>query len=176
MSHDTRPAAVPSRRDPLFDLEPELARARRVLERVPVDRATWRPHEKSTPLGVLAAHLATLPRFITAIVRQDGIDLAPRPPTPPEPPASSADLLRSFDDSVAAARSALAGLVAGHLAAPFALRRGSFVFMEGTREELIRTMVISHIVHHRAQLGVYLRLLDVPVPAIYGPSADERPG
>ena len=175
MTDATTRNAPPARRSPLFDFESELTRTRRVLERIPVEQAGWRPHEKSTPLGVLASHVATLPRFVPTILQQDGIDLAGRPPRPPEPPASRADLLRTFDESAAAARSALASVNAERLAAPFALRRGDFVFMEGARDELIRSMVISHLVHHRAQLGVYLRLLDVPVPALYGPSADEQP-
>lgn len=155
----------------LPEFDQEMEGARRVLERVPEDRLDWRPHEKSMTLGGLAAHLAAAPGWIAPILERPELDLAgaPRPPAP----TTVEGILELFDDNVARGRKALADATEGALAEPWTLRAGPQVIYTLPRRDIYRRFGISHLIHHRAQLGVYLRLLDVPVPGVYGPSADE---
>jgi len=162
------------RQSALGDLEHELATTRRVLERVPEEHFGWKPHEKSYSLGDLATHLANLVYWQTTMLRQDHFDVASTPQRR-ERAASREALLEEFDRHVQALRDALAGLDDAALAAPWSLRRGEQVLLQGPRVGMVRSMGISHMVHHRGQLSVYLRLLGVPVPPIYGPTADEAP-
>lgn len=169
----TTTAETPSlRQTALGDLEHEMAITRRVLERVPEERLSWKPHEKSWSLGGIAVHIANLPRWAVAILQADEFDLAAPLPRSAEP-ASREEVLARFDAAVAAVREALAGADDAALARPWTLRRGEQVVTTLPKAGALRTMVISHVIHHRGQLSVYLRLLDVPVPSIYGPSADE---
>jgi uncharacterized damage-inducible protein DinB len=169
----TTPAATPSLRQiALGDLEHELALTRRVLERVPEEHFGWKPHEKSMSLGRLAAHLANLLRWQVITLQHDAFDLAASPP-PADVPASREALLKTFDANLAALREAMEQADDALLSRPWTLRYGEKVVMQQPKVAVLRGMVISHIIHHRGQLSVYLRLLDVPVPAIYGPSADE---
>jgi uncharacterized damage-inducible protein DinB len=157
----------------LGDLAHEVSTTRRVLERVPEEHFAWRPHEKSMSLGGLALHLANLLSWQRTIVQDREFDLAATPPPATTEPASHEELLQRFDENAAALSEALAGAAEGALAEPWTLRRGEQVIMQQPRAAILRSMGISHMVHHRGQLTVYLRLLDVPVPGVYGPSADE---
>jgi uncharacterized damage-inducible protein DinB len=157
------------------EFEQEMATTRRVLERVPEDRLDWRPHPRSGTLGWLASHVATIPRWTAAVLTQDEVDVQP-PGSPPSQPAQASDrshLLRLFDESVQAGRSALAAAQPEQLGKPWRLLRGGQELFNRPRVQVLRTFVLNHLIHHRAQLCVYLRLNEVPVPSVYGPSADE---
>jgi uncharacterized damage-inducible protein DinB len=153
------------------DLEPELATTRRVLERVPEEHLNWKPHDKSFSLGALAAHTANLLSWVHTVLSQDELDLAGSGRQ--ELPTSRADILKLFDDGAARLREAMAGASDAAYSQTWTLRMGDHVIMQMPRAAVIRSVGINHMIHHRAQLGVYLRLLDVPVPGMYGPSADE---
>jgi uncharacterized damage-inducible protein DinB len=166
---------VPSLKGIAFgDLEQELATTRRVLERVPEDRLDWTPHPKSMSLGKLAMHVATLPFYGETLVQSDEFDFATTSSPNIEGVTSRAELLETFETRVAALREALARTEDTALGEPWTLRNGEHVIFTLPRLAVMRGMMISHMIHHRAQLGVYLRLLDVPVPSMYGPSADEN--
>ena len=156
----------------LGDLSHELATTRRVLERVPAERFSWKPHEKSSSLQQLATHVATIPFWAHVTVEQDELNFAEMPPPPP-PPASTDELLARFDENAELAKQAVARADESALGKPWTARSGDHVVFTQPRLAVLRGFVISHLIHHRAQLSVYLRLLDVPVPSIYGPSADE---
>lgn len=160
----------------LPEFDREVATTRRVLERVPDGALDWRPHPRSMTLGALASHLGELGHWGQATVDLAGVDLEQmaRPPGW-TPPASRAALLEAFDRHMTGARSALAGKTDAELMAPWTLRRGGQEFFTMPKATCLRTFVLNHLVHHRGQLTVYLRLLDVPLPSIYGPSADEQP-
>ena len=160
----------------LGQLDAEERGTRKVLQRVPEGLNDWKPHEKSMPLGRLANHVADLPSWVIFTIEQDSLDIAPpgAPPyQPPPPPASRQELLEKFDKNVAAARSAIAGATDAHLQNAWALLFGGKTVFSLPRTVVLRTSVMNHMIHHRAQLGVYLRLNGIPVPALYGPSADE---
>jgi uncharacterized damage-inducible protein DinB len=154
------------------DLDLELAATRRVLERVPFEHWDWKPHEKSMSLGSLATHLAQLPNFGEVIATTEELDMAATPFPRPEVKSRS-ELIALFDDRAESMREAVAGLDEARLAGNWKLRMGDMVFLDAPRSLLLRQHGISHPVHHRAQLTVYLRLLNVAVPGMYGPSADE---
>lgn len=153
------------------DFANEHASTRRMLQRYPDGKGDWRPHEKSRALAPLATHVADIVNRGTMLLETDGMDVAGRQPVAPIDSATG--LVRYFDGNVSRFMTALGGADLDALARPWALRRGSQVIIEGPRRTLLRTMMMSHLVHHRAQLGVYYRLLGVPVPGVYGPSADE---
>jgi uncharacterized damage-inducible protein DinB len=153
------------------DLDRELASTRRVLERFPEDHRAWGPHEKSRPLGELAGHLAAIPGLGAMILETDELDRSGRP-VPPNP-GTAVELLALFDANVTRLRAALAKTDPAALARTWKMRMGDRVLVQDTKRVLLRIMVLSHMVHHRAQLGVYYRLLNVPVPGVYGPTADE---
>jgi uncharacterized damage-inducible protein DinB len=160
---------------PEFDLE--MANTRKTLERVPEDKFGWKPHEKSFSMGALATHLATIPSWGSLTIQRDSIDIAPEgePPPKTEQAKSLKDLLERFDRSVAATRDALASASDEDLLKPWTLLKGGKVVFAVPRVAALRSFIMNHNIHHRAQLGVYLRLNDVAVPSIYGPSADESP-
>lgn len=156
----------------LADLEHELATTRRVLARVPDDRFDWKPHPKSMSLGQLASHLAGVPEWGVATLTLPGLDFMSAPA--PAPATDGATLLATYDRGAAALGAALAEHGSDdELSETWVGRAGDRVVMQRPRIALMRSFVISHMVHHRGQLSVYLRLCDVPVPSIYGPSADE---
>ncbi len=159
---------------PEFDME--MASTRKVLERVPVEKADYKPHAKSGSLGWLAWHVADLPHWVVETINKDELDFAPPGAPRPAPPKvdSREKLLASFDEKVAAARTAIAGADDAHLAKSWTLKGGGQTIFSMPRAAVLRSFVMNHIIHHRAQLGVYLRLNDVPVPGMYGPSADEK--
>ena len=157
----------------LGDAEIELASTRRMLEAVPDAQLDWRPHERSRTLRELATHLARIPEWAPLIVGQDGFDLAR--PTPRGAPAVSRDeLLAIFDERATAMKRALADVSDEALREPWTLRRGDLVIQQVSRAQMLRRFVVSHLVHHRAQVGVYLRQVGARVPGMYGPSADEQ--
>ena len=160
----------------LPEFEQEMASARKTLERVPESKFTWKPHEKSGSMIWLAGHLANIPSWAAFTINQDSLDMAPNgvPEPQPAPPKSVKELLSLFDKNVADGRAAIAKASDAHLAKPWSLLNNGQVVLTMPRSACLRTWVMNHTVHHRAQLGVYLRLNNVAVPAIYGPSADER--
>ncbi len=160
---------------PEFDIE--MANTRKTLERVPQDKSDWKPHPKSTAMGGLATHLSNIPTWTVYTIAQDSLDLAPGgEPLPHAKLAESqAELLATFDDNVAKARAAIAGASDADLFQPWSLLSNGATILTMPKIAVLRSFVMNHLIHHRAQLGVYLRLNDIAVPSIYGPSADESP-
>jgi len=159
----------------LPEFDHEMANTRKTLERVPDDKFDWKPHEKSMTLGGLATHLSNIPSWTRNTFEADELDLAPQGQEAPrlEQAKSTAELLETFDKNVALARTALEGARDEQFFANWSLLHGGKTIFTLPRAAVMRGFVMNHLIHHRAQLGVYLRLLDVPVPSIYGPSADE---
>jgi uncharacterized damage-inducible protein DinB len=155
----------------LAEFDHEMGTTRRLLERVPDAQLAWKPHERSMSLGGLATHLSNLPNWGTTILNDASYDLAAGPPHMTEG-ASRDAILAFFDESVRTTRKCLDRTDA-ELNARWALRRGDQEMFSLPRAQAFRTFVLYHTVHHRGQLSVYLRLNDIPVPAIYGPTADE---
>jgi uncharacterized damage-inducible protein DinB len=159
----------------LPEFDHEMANTRKTLERVPEDKFDWKPHEKSMALGDLATHLANIPSWTKNTFDADELDIAP-PGAPPyrlERAKSRAALLEAFDQNVTQARDALEGATDENWQGKWSLLMTGKTIFTLPRTAVMRGFILSHSIHHRAQLGVYLRLLDVPVPSIYGPSADE---
>jgi uncharacterized damage-inducible protein DinB len=154
----------------LPELDQEMATTRRLLERVPSDEGPWKPHEKSFPLGHLAQLVATMPGWLTMTLRSDHLDLAAGGSEYSF--QTTGDLLEQFDRHVAEARDAIAASKEEDYQVPWSLKLGERVIFTLPRGAVMRQN-INHLVHHRGQLTVYLRLLDVPIPSIYGPTADE---
>lgn len=160
--------------DPLLmEFDREASTTRKVLERCPDAKLLWQPHPKSMTLGKLATHLATVPTMVASSVLGDGLDLAGIAPAPPA--GTTAEIVRTFDTACAGAKAAMAQLDDARALGSWTLSRGGVTLMSLPRIAFLRTILLNHSVHHRGQLSVYLRLLDVPVPPIYGPSADENP-
>ena len=160
----------------LPEFDHEMANTRKTLERIPEDKFDWRPHEKSTTLRGLATHLSNLVSWAVHVVEKDELDAAPGgQPLRPKTIESVQEALETFDRNVAAARSAIAGAGDEHLMKPWTLLAGGKTIFTQPRAGVLRGMILNHTIHHRAQLAVFLRLNDVPVPALYGPSADESP-
>jgi uncharacterized damage-inducible protein DinB len=158
----------------LADFDHEMAVTRRMLDRCPAN-FEWTPHPKSFTLGGLATHLTRLPRWGEWILSNDGFDLVLDHKAQTTTLGSVGEVLEAFDRGVSSVRDRLAALSDAEMAAPWALRRNGDALMTLPRSSAFRTFVINHTIHHRGQLSVYLRLLDVPLPPIYGPSADEGP-
>ena len=158
----------------MAELESEAGTTRRFLERVPAGKLGWKPHEKSLTAGQLAMHIATIPGGIADMGAQDECP-------PPDfgrgfpQPASIDDLLQSHDESVAHAMSVLSGMDDARMTGPWKLVAAGEAYITMPRVAFYRNVMFNHLYHHRGQLGVYLRLLDVPVPWAYGPSGDEVP-
>jgi uncharacterized damage-inducible protein DinB len=158
----------------LQEFDQEMAGVRRTLERIPEDKLAWKPHEKSMPLGRLAGHLAELPGFGVTALTTDAFDLASRPAgRKPLVAESQKHVLEEFDKNVAKARAAIASTTDQDWSKNWTLSFGDKKIFDGPRTRAVRSMFMNHMIHHRAQLGVYLRLNNVAVPSIYGPSADE---
>jgi len=162
----------------LPEFDQEMKSTRKVLERVPEDKYEWTPHPKSTSMGALATHLANLALWGTRSIETDRHDVMPTGGPPEKPPVapSRAKLLELFDGNVEASRRSIAGASDGKLAEPWSLLWGGKPLFTLPRHVVLRSALLNHMIHHRAQLTVYLRLCEVPVPAIYGPSADEGIG
>jgi uncharacterized damage-inducible protein DinB len=157
----------------LQELEQEAATTRRVLERVPTDKLAWKPHEKSMSLGTLALHVAMAPGYISDWATQDATKFTPG--APPDPKSTS-DILSAHDSGLAKAKNNLAAIGDAGMGKMWSMQTpdGKTV-LSMPKSALVRSIVMNHVYHHRGQLSVYLRLLNVPVPSIYGPSADEGP-
>lgn len=160
----------------LEQLEREERKTRKVLERVPEHHTEWKPHERSMTLGYLATLVATMPAWFTHTIDQDELDLQPPGGKPFRAPVfgTTAELLAALDDSMAKARASLANATDEHLRTPWRLLIGGNVISEEPRYVVLLDSVLAHMDHHRGQLSVYLRLNEAKVPAMYGPSADER--
>jgi uncharacterized damage-inducible protein DinB len=154
------------------EFDHEMATTRRVLDRVPDAKLAWRPHEKSMSFAELASHLSRIPFWCTATLRASSLDLATF--DRPTPESSRDNLLKGFDERVAQARALLAPATDSEMLSPWTLKNGEQEFFTMPKISVLRTFVMNHSIHHRAQLCVYLRLNDIPVPAIYGPTADEQ--
>lgn len=159
----------------LAQFDHEMVGTRKTLERVPEGKADWAPHPKSMKMARLAGHLAELPGWAVETINRDSLDVRPAGGSPFQPliMISRKLLLEEFDKKAAAGRAAIAGASDERLLAPWTLLAGGQTIFSLLRLAVLRSFVISHIIHHRAQLGVYLRMNDVPVPSLYGPSADE---
>src|ERR1700680_751126 len=159
----------------LPEFDHEIASTRKTLERVPEGKPDWKPHEKSMTMGRLAGHLAELPGWAKETILQDSIDIHPAGGTTQQAlqMTSRKQLLEEFEKRVAAGRAAIAGASDEQLMKPWTLLSGGQTVFTMPRIAVLRAFVLSHLIHHRAQLGVYLRLNNVAVPSIYGPSAGE---
>ncbi len=158
----------------LAEFDMEMEKTRRVLERVPLEKSDWAPHPKSMKLGRLAQHVAEIPGWLVPALQQDELSLDGYQPEPL--PRSRTELLASFDKNVTAARAALsAASDDAAFVRTWALKAGGQTMFSAPRSAVVRGFVFNHMIHHRGQLSVYLRLNDIPVPSIYGPSADEAP-
>jgi uncharacterized damage-inducible protein DinB len=165
---------------PLRDLllpewDVECGSMRRVLERLPEDRYDWQPHARSWSAAHLAGHLANIAEWGVLTLTRDSFDLAPpgAPPFKLEPPRTRAELLARFDTARDAGRAALAAVSDEQMQQPWSLLMGGKTFRTWPRYNALRMFVLNHAIHHRGQLSLYLRLMDVPVPSVYGPTADE---
>lgn len=156
----------------LAEFDHENQSTRKILERVPEEHFDWQPHAKSYTLRKLATHVATMPWWATMTIGQNELDLAA--PRAQHAPSNREELLATFDDLAAEARQHIASLTPAQLDEPWTLRSGDHVIFTMPKGVTLRSFCFNHTVHHRGQLSVYLRLLDVPVPGMYGPSADER--
>ena len=156
----------------LQEFDQESATTSRVLERVPADQLMWKPHPKSMSLGQLALHVALGPGLISEWAVQDSLEL-PDMGGPPQP-ASSAQILAAHEGSVKRVKDAVSRIGDAGLGQMWELKKNGTTIMALPKGVLIRSLALNHIYHHRGQLSVYLRLLNVPVPSIYGPSADEQ--
>ena len=154
----------------IAELEQEAHATRRVLERLPEDQLEWRPHPKSSSLGQLALHVATIPATVSQLAMKNVTSL---PAFVQPAPSSKADVLEAYEQSLAAGKAALAGWTDADLMDEWSLSSDGKVIMAMPRIGVVRTIMFNHLYHHRGQLLVYLRLLDVSVPVVYGRTADE---
>jgi uncharacterized damage-inducible protein DinB len=158
---------------PEWDLE--MATTRRVLERVPDERGEWKPHEKSFPMAHLAQLVARMPGWATMIIKQTELDIAPvEGPSQGYTIEKTATLLAEFDRNAAEGRAAIAGAADPDFEVEWTMKARGVPVDTKTRYLMLRTGMLNHLVHHRAQLGIYLRLVEEKVPSMYGPTADER--
>jgi uncharacterized damage-inducible protein DinB len=157
----------------LQELDQEAQTTRRVLERVPNDRLSWRPHEKARTLGELAFHVATVPGNVAEFVAAESPVQAPQ--FTESSPQKAGDLVPALEESIAKAKKVLGGMDDAKLQATWRVMQGERELLAIPRVAMLRSVMLNHWYHHRGQLSVYLRELDVPIPSIYGPSADENP-
>ncbi len=160
----------------LPEFDHEMRTTRNLIERVPEDRADWRPHPKSMTLGQLAAHVTNIPRWAAGSIKLPELDLASPAAAEYAPPQfeTTRALVEAFDANVREAREAIKGATDEDLAVVWTLRSGDQKILSFPRTVSLRSFVMNHLIHHRGQLSVYLRLLDIPLPSIYGPTADEK--
>ena len=154
----------------LPEFDHEMATARKCIERVPEDKFGWKPHERSMAMGHLASHIAEMPAWAVSGLKQDSLDMAGYKPWTA---TNQAELLATFDKNVAAAREAIASTDDATYMKNWSLKAGDKELMTMPKIVVVRSFVLNHVIHHRGQLSVYLRENNVPVPSIYGPSADE---
>lgn len=160
----------------LMELEHEAVGTRRALERIPADKFDWVPHARSMKLGALAGHIAQIPSWARTALTKDSLDVAAPEVVAARPaaPKTQAELIERWEKNYADMRAAVAGAAEGDFDKTFTLHAGEKTIFTLPRKAALRGFLMSHLIHHRGQLTVYLRLLDVPVPSIYGPSADEQ--
>ena len=160
----------------LPEFDHEMAITRKTLERLPEGKSDWKPHDKSMSMGRLAGHLAELPGLVPTALTTESMDFMPpgAPPRKPTIATSAAENLALFDKNIAAARAAISAATDEQMMKQWSLMAGGKTIFSLPRAAVIRTMVLNHIIHHRGQFSVYLRLNAIPVPSIYGPSADEN--
>jgi uncharacterized damage-inducible protein DinB len=156
----------------LLEFDEEMPGTRKILERVPETNFSWKPHEKSMTLGRLASHIAELPARCATIITTE--NYVRQPGTAPFLASSSAELVSRFDTTSSEARTALAALSEDQLSVIWSMKMGDRTMVSLPRGMALRRVFMNHLIHHRAQLGVFLRLLDVPIPGMYGPSADDQ--
>lgn len=156
----------------LAEFDHEMRTTRTVLERTPAQDAAWRPHPRSTSLGDLALHLATIPRWLVPTLTQTELDLAPKPGVTAPTFESVEQLLAMFDENVRDARAALAEAQDADYGVQWTLKAAGNTVFASPRGAVIRSFILSHMIHHRGQFTVYLRLRGVPLPPVYGPTAD----
>ena len=154
-----------------LEFDAEAAKTHIYFPAMPEDKVNWKPHDKSPSLGSLAKHIANLPAFGVVFLTTDSMDASGGLPALPEY-AGRSDLMRTFEENCTRLREALVNAGDEYLKAPWAFKAGDKVVEEGPRAAMYQLMCVDHTVHHRAQLGVYLRMLGVPLPGLYGPSAD----
>lgn len=157
----------------IAELKQEAASTRKLLERVPMDKPDWKPHEKSTKLGNLALHVAELPGWVPVSLDQDELDFATFE-YKPVIPKTTEELLSVHDKNVEKALKCLENASDGKFMENWTMRMGEKVYFTMPKAAVVRSFSYNHLYHHRAQLGVYLRLLDIPLPGLYGPTADEQ--
>jgi uncharacterized damage-inducible protein DinB len=159
----------------LSEFDQEMVSARKTLERIPEDKLSWKPHEKSMPLDRLAGHIAELAGWPVTTIEQDSLDFRPpgQPPFQPTLATSRKQVLEIFDRNREQSRQSIAKASDEHLMKNWSLLNGGQTLMTLPRFAVLRSFCLNHLIHHRAQLGVYLRLNGIPVPSVYGPSADE---
>lgn len=159
----------------LPEYDHEMANTRKFLERVPDDRLAWKPHQKSWTIAELGTHVSNLPSWVGYTIDLDELDIAPvgKPPYKEDAKKSQKEMLEAFDQHVKTGREAIARASDESLMAPWKLLSGGQTILTMPRIAVLRSFIMNHSIHHRAQLGVYLRLCDIQVPAVYGPSADE---
>lgn len=155
------------------ELKQESLATRKLLERVPLDQSDWKPHEKSMTLGRLATHVAEITGWWKECLVHDELNFAVGDFTP-KVFNTNADLLTFFDDLLSKSEKILNETPDSELEKPWTMRNGDMIYFTMPKYNVVRTWCLNHLYHHRAQLGVYLRMLDVPLPAMYGPSADEQ--
>jgi uncharacterized damage-inducible protein DinB len=154
------------------ELTHEAGTTRTIIERLPDDKFGWKPHEKSMTLGRLAGHIIEMVGWTGSTLTQDGIDFATMN-YEPRVYTTTAEMLEDFDKNVADALSVLSSVDDAEMFKSWSMRNGETLYFEMPKAAVMRSFVMNHIIHHRGQLAVYIRLLDIPVPSIYGPSADE---
>ncbi len=154
------------------ELEHEAISTRKIIERLPEDKFDWKPHEKSMTLSKLAGHIIEMISWTAPTIKQDGIDFATMN-YEPKVYTTTASMLEDFDKNVADAKAILTNVDDAEFFKSWYMRNGEKLYFEMPRIAVMRSFVLSHIIHHRGQLSVFIRLLDIPVPEIYGPSADE---
>jgi len=159
----------------LSEFDQEMVSARKTLERIPENKLSWKPHDKSMPLGRLAGHIAELAGWAVPTIEQDSLDFRPagQPPMQPTIATSQKQVLEIFDKNRDESRKSIARASDEHLMKNWSLLSAGQTLFTMPRFAVLRSFCMNHIIHHRAQLGVYLRLNDIPVPSVYGPSADE---
>ncbi|MCX6623308.1 MAG: DinB family protein [Acidobacteria bacterium] len=162
----------------LAEYDQETANTRKVLERSPEDKFGWQPHPKSWPMANLLTHLVNMLQWGAMTLTTDSFDYAPPGATPykEEPVTSQAELLERFDKNVKETRAAIEATSDEVFVQPWSLLAGGAVVFTMPKVAVFRSMIMNHMIHHRAQLTLYLRLNDIPVPGLYGPSADEYEG
>jgi uncharacterized damage-inducible protein DinB len=159
----------------LAELKQEGVTTRKILKVVPLEKGDWKPHVKNFSLLQLAAHVAELPNYLYITISQDELDFAKSPYKPPVP-VTSEELLSIFEKNLKNAEDALTNCTDEEMQKNWTMRAGDTIYFSSPKVSVIRSLCLNHLVHHRAQLGLYLRMLDVPVPGSYGPSADEKAG